>query len=69
MAARTLRCPECGRTLGALIDRHDHQGQRYIRLALERNVDTRWRWFRLYAECDCGELVRVPDGARVLQKS
>jgi hypothetical protein len=52
-----------------LIDRHDHRGQRYIRLALERNVDTRWRWFRLYAECDCGELVRVPDGARVLQKS
>jgi len=64
-----LRCPECGRTLGVLRRYHDQRGRARQRLTLERNVDTRWRWFRLHAECACGELVRLPEATDVVHRN
>lgn len=62
-----LRCPECGRTLGIATTRHDHRSRPYTRIKLNDNVERVGRsLFRgRYAECVCGERVKLQDGATV----
>lgn len=69
MPSRPFRCTECGRTLGAVTHDRDRRGRVRLRIALERDIDTRWRWFRLYARCPCGEDVRLPEGATVSHRT
>lgn len=70
MPPRAFACPHCRVKLWSIerfTDRRDRPRQRIV---LERNVDTFWRWFRLYAKCPaCGEGVRIPEAADVVQKS
>lgn len=66
MPARLLTC-HCGRTLGMISRKRDHRGNPTDRLRLNENavkverVLFRGRW----AECQCGERVKVPDGVTV----
>lgn len=67
MPARSLTCETCGRTLGTVSRKRDHRGNPYDKLRLSDNVVAvsrilfRGRW----AECRCGERVRLPDTCAV----
>lgn len=65
--ARRWYCPSCHAVMGTLTTRHDQHGRRYTRLRLNHNVEGVGRsLFRgRYAECVCGERVRLPDDATV----
>jgi len=67
MPARLLRCPSCHVILGTISRKHDHRGNPYDRLKLNHNVERVGRLlFRgKYAECRCGERVKLPDGVTV----
>lgn len=62
-----LRCPNCRVILGVISRKHDHRGRPYDRLKLNQNAQHVGRvLFRgKYAECVCGERVRLPDGVTV----
>ena len=66
MPARSLVCP-CGRTLGTISRKRDQHGNPYDNLKLNHNVERVGRLlFRgKYAECRCGERVKLPDGVTV----
>ena len=67
MPARLLTCPNCRVALGTISRKRDHRGNPYDRLRLNDNVHHVGRLlFRgKYAECLCGERVRLPDGVTV----
>ena len=69
MAARAFRCTSltCGRTLGTISRKRDQRGNPYDKLRLNENaVRVERILFRgRYAECQCGEKVRLPDGVTV----
>ena len=67
MHSRAFRCPNCGATLGQLVDRHNQHGRRRTRLRLNNNTERVGRsLFRgKWAECVCGEKVRLPDEVTV----
>lgn len=67
MPARLLTCPSCGRTLGAISRKRDHLGKPKDKLRLNENAAKVERvLFRgRFAECRCGERVKLPDGMAV----
>ena len=67
MPARLFTCHACRRTLGDLSTKRDHRGKPYEKLRLNENVVQAGRLlFRgMYADCKCGERVKVPDGVKV----
>lgn len=69
MPPRPLICPNCGQTLGIVQRYTDQRGRARQRVVLAQHIETRRHWFRLYVECACGELVRVPEDAEVVQRT
>ena len=67
MPARLLTCASCSRTLGTISRKLDHRGRPYDKLRLNQNVEHVGRLlFRgRYAECVCGERVKLPDAMTV----
>lgn len=67
MPPRSLTCPECGRVLGTISRKYNQHGRRHSRIKLNGNVEQVGRsLFRgRYAECRCGEKVRLPDDVTV----
>ena len=67
MTPLPFRCPHCTITLGGLTRKQDHRGRPTARLKMNQNVEQVGRilFKGNYAECRCGEKVRVPDGVTI----
>lgn len=65
--ARSLVCPTCTRTLGTISRKRDHRGNPRDKLRLsDHAVKVERVLFRgRFAECRCGERVKLPDGMPV----